>query len=217
MALFCLALLVSDAEGWLITETRMPLYKEDGITLRMRIITDFRVAGRARGLQQALFRGGIMLTLAPWVTLATQTSYNAQPTGQSEAGGLVFQQELRQEFEANFFGNWGWGRFTHRHRGEVRLVNWKPLYRHRILLRLAFQGSPSWRAWPIVFDEFFIDPVHDWINQNRLGGGVEIALSQVIRLEATYLLKTRSKGIDAGFEQDHCARLFLIYSADSFF
>ncbi len=219
--LSCLLLASSawaDVEGWLITETRVPVYKHDSTVLRMRLITDFRVAGRTHGIQQALFRGGIMLTLAPWFTAATQTTFNAQPTGQAEGGGLLFQQEFRQEFEAIFFGNWGWGRFTHRHRAELRLVNLAFLYRHRIMLRVAF-SQPHWRLWPIIFDEFFIDPSRDFVNQNRLGTGVEIALSSVIHIEATYLLKTRSTGTRPawGLEHDHVARLFLIYSADSFF
>lgn len=211
-------LLIADTEGWLITETRVAVVQKDNAVLRLRLITDFRVTGRTHGLQQALFRGGIMLTLAPWVTLASQTTFNGQPSGVAEDGALLYQQEYRQEFEANFYGFWSWGRFSHRQRAELRLVNGAFLYRHRMMLRISFM-QPGWPLWPIVFDEFFFDPTRDFVNQNRLGAGVEIALTKTLRAEVTYLLRSRSTGTrpNWGLEHDQVARLYLIYSSDSFF
>src|SRR6185295_15566895 len=106
-------------------------------TLSLRVLTDFRVAQRSAGLQQALMRLGFTWEPRPWLLLGSQTNFNMQTND-----GKKFVRELRQEVEATV----SWPllsllSFSHRQRIEFRITDGNFAPRHRILLRFNL----TWR------------------------------------------------------------------------
>jgi hypothetical protein len=192
----------ADTEGWLIGESRLPVHqKRDGRhRLSLRMITDFRVAGRSQGLQQALMRIGMTWDAFDWLMLASQTTLAT-----ASNDGEKYLQEGRQELEATLSTPPG-TRFslTHRQRFELRLMPGRLWVRHRILQRFNL-SPPSWKVHPYVWDELFIDS-HEGINQNRLSVGLSWAARTNLRIEAGYIWRVRIDG-PSGWVHDHGLRI----------
>lgn len=192
----------ADTEGWLIGESRLPVYQKQGgrDRLSLRVITDFRVAGRSQGLQQALMRFGLTWDPYDWLMLASQTTLST-----SSNDGAKYQQEARQELEATMSFALG-ERFSyaHRHRFELRFAPGQTWVRHRILQRLNL-APPSWKLHPHVWDELFFDS-HEGLNQNRLCTGLAWVARRNLRIEAGYLWRVRTAGAE-GWVHDHGVRI----------
>lgn len=192
----------ADGEGWLIGEGRLPVYQQANARnrIRLRLATNFRIAGRTGGVQQALSRVGMTWEPSDILMLATQTVLAA-----TSNDGQKFGQEIRQELDATvttqplrFLSQ------SHRQRLELR---WAPGWvwaRYRVLQRLSV-GPPSWRVQPFVFDEVFFDG-REGLNQNRVGVGVSVRVRRNLRIEVGYLWRLR-KTSPSDFTQDHALRL----------
>lgn len=202
----------ADTEGWLIAESRLPVFQQRGGKNRisLRLLTDFRVAGRTGGLQQALMRLGMIWDPADWLMLASQTTLSA-----SSHDGAKYAQEVRQELEATLTAPLGrYFSMAHRQRLEVR---WTPAWigvRQRVLQRLNL-APPSWLVHPYVFDELFFDS-REALNQNRLSAGVSLVLRRNLRIEAGYIWRLRLGTAAAGateipWAQDHGLRLVFLF------
>lgn len=196
----------ADGEGWLIGEGRLPIYQRpDGRhRLRLRMLTDFRVAGRSGGVQQALSRVGMTWDPVVSVMLAAQITMNA-----SSNDGQKYNQELRQEFEVTVTTQpLRWLSQSHRQRLELR---WSPGWlwaRHRLLQRFSF-GPPGWRVQPYVLDELFLDG-REGIHQNRVVIGLSWLARRNLRIEAGYLWRLR-KTSPQDFADDHALRVVFTF------
>lgn len=200
-ALFAL-LLVTDVEGWLIMESRLPVFQRADTShkLSLRLQIDFRVAGRTHGLQQALARAGMIWEPMPWLMLASQTNFNLQ-----SSDGSAYNQEFRQEIEAQAtLPIARWLGVAHRHRFELRWVNRVFSVRHRVLTRVNFPVSEP--IHPFVFSELFIIGAPDWINQHRLVGGFVWRARKNLHVELGYVYRVRSTG-QTTWAHDHGPRI----------
>jgi hypothetical protein len=217
----CLGLLVgfgsgsarADEEGWLIFDSRLPVHSrsqtENRHRVSVRLMGDFRVAGRAHGLQQALMRLGMSWEPWPFLLLGSQTNANVQTSD-----GTKYVREWRQELEATLglpLAGPLW--LEHRQRLEFRHqegVGFSP--RHRILLRLNLKLRGS--LWPTLFDEVMVTSGPDWLNQNRLSVGVVWRARKNLIIEAGYMWRLRNVGA-GGLVGDHAPRIALSFLPSS--
>ncbi len=197
----------ADFEGWLVTEARLPVYVKNAQhehRISLRLLTDFRVAERSQGLQQALARVGFTWEPRAWLMLASQTNFNYQRTNATN-----FIQEYRQEFEATFqLPLSEWISLSHRQRFELRLINNVFGVRHRVLLRLNFKVSEP--IHPFVFSETFVVPSGDFFNQHRLAAGFVWRARKNLHFEVGYLYRVRSTS-PTTVAHDHGPRLALTF------
>lgn len=192
----------ADTEGWLIGESRLPVFQQDKGKNRIstRIITDFRVAGRSQGLQQALMRLGVTWDATDWLMVASQTTLSA-----ASNDGEKYLQEIRQELEATLAAPLGaLFSLSHRQRFELRWAPGHTWVRQRVLNRLNLSPA-GWRVHPHVWDELFVDS-REGMNQNRLCAGLMWIVRRNLRIEAGYLWRMRLSG-PATWEHDHALRI----------
>jgi hypothetical protein len=200
----------ADTEGWLIVDSRLPVYSsaDDQHKLSLRVMTDFRVAARAHGLQQALMRGGFAWEPRPWLLLGSQTNANVQTSD-----GQKFIREWRQELEATVaMPMLPLLSFAHRQRLELRITDGNVSPRHRILLRLNLTLRSQ--VQPYVWDEVMVTPLPYWLNQNRFSVGVAWRPRKNFLLELGYLWRLRNVGA-AGLVSDHAPRLAITFIPSS--
>ena len=197
----------ADFEGWFVTEARLPVYVKNARhehRISLRLLTDFRVAERSQGLQQALARVGFTYEPRSWLTLASQTNFNFQRTSATN-----FVQEYRQEFEATFQLPLAASvTFTHRQRFELRWSNGVFGVRHRLLVRASFPISEP--VHPFIFSETFILPSGDFFNQHRLVAGFVWRARKNVHFEIGYLYRLRSTS-PTTFAHDHGPRFGLTF------
>lgn len=196
---------LADVESWNWVEVRVPLTEgQHGLPDSLRLFTDARYGLRYPGLGWLFFRVGPIWNLHPNWFLAT----HVVSAGIQEAPG-VFAQEHRLELEPNYFGRWGDVVYNDRNRLEYRDRPAGASWRYRNQLRL--QHQPAGARWaPFVWDEVLIDLSGQGFNQNRAAVGFAHFLSDSVRVDAAYLLRSRAAG--AGWEQDHVLNLTLFYA-----
>lgn len=159
-----------------------------------RIVTVNFWGARFPGLGQALVRLSPIWEPHPNLSVA----FNAVP-GMEQHDGLLNQQ-FRLEAEPVFHGEWGVVGFNNRTRLEHRWAQQGNLWRVRNQVRLSLPGVGG--PWiPYVADEVFYDLTAQSFNQNRALVGVSHAFSESIRLDLSYLLRSRLTG--TGWDRDH--------------
>lgn len=196
----------ADVEGWLVVEARLPVYLRANHThkLSLRLQTDFRVAERARGLQQALMRFGLIWEPRPWLAFASQTNANLQ-----SGDGTTYNQEWRQEIETQATVPLApWLTLAHRHRFELRWVNRVFSVRHRIMTRVSFPVSEP--IHPFMFNELFVLGAPDFVNQHRLVGGIVWRARKNVHAEFGYVWRVRSTSATA-WAHDHGPRIAITF------
>lgn len=206
-AVFSVCVARADTEGWLIVDSRLPVHSrsESQHKVSLRVLTDFRVAQRSAGLQQALMRLGFAWEPRPWLLVGSQTNMNTQ-----SSDGKQYAQEWRQEFEATLASPlydpvW----LEHRHRLELRQhseLGFSP--RYRLLLR--FNLKVRWPLQPYLFDEMMLVPGPYWLNQNRLSAGLFWRARKNLVLEVGYMWRLRNVG-PADLVSDHAPRIAITF------
>jgi hypothetical protein len=192
----------ADTEGWLIGESRLPVYqrKNGDHRISARLVTDFRVAERSHGVQQALMRLGLTWDPTSWLMVASQTTFSA-----ASNDGAKYLQELRQKLEATLTVPLGSLFFiSHRQRFELRRVPGRTWARQRVLNRLNF-APEGWLVHPHIWNELFYDS-RDGISQHRLVAGLAWVVRRNLRIEAGYLWRLRLIP-PSTWEQDHGLRI----------
>ncbi|WP_169927724.1 DUF2490 domain-containing protein [Labilithrix luteola] len=196
----------ADGEVWIWTENRIPIVRTDtpGFPrLDWRLITDFRFNQRAGGLHQAFFRTGPAFYATDWLFMAVNGVVYAdrQPDGR-------FLQEGRLELEPNLFGRFGDFTFNDRNRFESRWREGNNRWRYRNQLRINY--APKGAKWiPFVWDEILVDLSGTGFHQNRFDVGIARMLTETIRLDVAYMLRSRE---DQGkWTNDHIFNLYFYF------
>ena len=193
-----------DGELWLWTELRLPVIASDKPRFPRfdwRIVTDFRLNNRSKGLAQAFFRTGPILYATDFLFIALHgTVYSDRlATGRHET-------EARVELEPNFFGRLGDFTFNDRNRLESRWRTDDQRFRYRNQLRVNY--APIGAKWiPFVWDEVLVDLAGLGLNQNRLEFGLGRLLSDTTRLDVGYMIRSREAA--GTWTHDHVLNLYL--------
>lgn len=196
----------ADGEIWIWTENRIPIVRTDtpGFPrLDWRVITDFRFNQRSDGLHQAFFRTGPAFYATDWMFMAV----NGVIYGDRQADGR-FVQEGRLELEPNLFGRFGDFTFNDRNRFESRWREGNNRWRYRNQLRVNY--APKGAKWiPFVWDEILVDLSGNGFNQNRFTIGIARMLSESIRLDVGYMLRSRKE--QDSWTNDHILSLYFYF------
>lgn len=196
---------VADVESWNWFEARLPLSEgQYGLPNSLRVWTDTRFGGRYPGLGQQFLRLGPIWELHPNLFLATHlTTYADQVTPGT------FEQEHRAEFEPNLRWRWGVLSFADRNRLEYRFGRPAgPRWRYRNLLRMNVQPAGA-TLYPYVANEVLVDLSGAGFNQNRASLGLSRVLSDSVRLDVAYMLRSRAAA--GTWENDHVLNVYLLF------
>jgi len=106
-------------------------------------------------------------------------------------------KENRLRVEATLKKPWGKFKFSDRNRYEYRDINGKPKSRYRNRIKIE-RDVVLWehKITPYIANEFFIDFRDDEFNQNRGAIGFSKKIRENVKIDISYLLKSKRSGSD---------------------
>lgn len=190
----------ADGEAWLWYEHRValtgaPANAGNVPRASLRLTSDTRFNGRSDGLAFQLVRVGPILHAAPWYFVAM---HGAAVALRKPDGG--FAQQFRWELDLNPHSRIGDFTWIDRNRFETVWTNGTPFYRYRNMLRVAY--APKGAGWiPFAWNEVFARFDSAGLHENRAAVGVGRVLGPSMRLDVSYVL--RSRDAEPSWVHDH--------------
>lgn len=188
----------ADGEAWLQFEYRLPVLRTPRPAwprTDVRVYTENRLNGRSEGLHLTFLRVGPIVYPTPWLFVATHGTVIADHLSSG-----VFEMEVRAELEPNVFFRLGPFTFNDRNRVEYRWRASAQRWRYRNQLRINYAPQGAWII-PFVWDEVLVDLSGAGFNQNRASAGMSLMLWPNVRLDVSYLFRSRLER--DGWQHDH--------------
>jgi hypothetical protein len=190
-------------EAWTSYEVRVPL--DDPASPGphwLKLTNDLRYGANYPGIGQVLVRVGPVWEVAPFLTVATHVTTNAERQTPER-----FAQEIRLELEPTLRWSWGDVRMNDRLRLERRILFDESRWRLRNRLQVNYQ--PEGWAWvPYLWNEWFLEG--GAYNQNRTSMGVTLPSGKNATLRAGYLLRMKEDG--GSWESTHALSVGFTFS-----